>query len=739
MENEQDSGGPGSVVDITSPNGRRPASRKPATRKPRKRAAASKPRKGAAPRRRPAARRRPASGGTTFEGVIRSITGGVTVARAAIAEASGHGASAVWRDGRARFDGLAQDRDPTGARVEEHGPAEEGAHSRRPPRRRGRRFRPAGPQELQEVTRVRLRPSALMFAAAAAVCASALALWQSPSPAAPASARRGDAGRRRLAADASRGRRRRGDRPATAPARDAPAAPRSRGAPGRRGQRAARGRRAGHGRRGRVPLADARGGRAEPGRAGPRRRPRPRALAGAVRGAAARRRAAVLHARVRLRLHALGRRGLLEVAARGAARGRGARHPPLPAAGARRDLLGNRPRRPRTAPGLRSDRGGRVRGGRRREGGSGSRVAGETPWSPKAFYRETGYWRGEGTTVVVQTGGTDPLTGRSFYQIAMASRSLHRSQDMGTLQEPGPNRTEVGWVAGGAGREGKDLFAGVDTRLAAIAAEVPDAARRGEMERRLTRAAELAVQARASLSAPDLGSAAPKIAEALRELRGARELVRPGDGGVAMLLDEKIVIAERALASAASVTLDAIAEREVSSPGESVEVTASVWNAGKEAVEVSAVSLESPDGWSAGAPARAAASRRITSRSGRSPRRSRPSARADRPLLPREADVRRSLRLDGRPARRARRAVPARRLWPRSCGCASPEPRSRSPARCRTGSATRRPARCAGSCARRPPSRSASSRTSSSGGPARRRVTSRSRSPPTRPPPCPAG
>src|SRR5204863_182324 len=50
-------------------------------------------------------------------------------------------------------------------------------------------------------------------------------------------------------------------------------------------------------------------------------------------------------------------------------------------------------------------------------------AAGETPWSPKAFYRETGYWRGEGTTVVIPTGGTDPLTGRSFYQIAMASRS----------------------------------------------------------------------------------------------------------------------------------------------------------------------------------------------------------------------------------------------------------------------------------------------------------------------------
>jgi len=101
MENEHDSGGSGSVVDIssTSGGGRRPARRKTA--------ASRRPRKAAAPRKRPAtprsrrtsssARRRRASGGLTFEGVIRSITGGVTVARAAIAEASGTGASAVLR------------------------------------------------------------------------------------------------------------------------------------------------------------------------------------------------------------------------------------------------------------------------------------------------------------------------------------------------------------------------------------------------------------------------------------------------------------------------------------------------------------------------------------------------------------------------------------------------------------------------------------------------------------------
>jgi LmbE family N-acetylglucosaminyl deacetylase len=223
------------------------------------------------------------------------------------------------------------------------------------------------------------------------------------------------------------------------------------------------------------------------------------------------------------------------------------------------------------------------------------------PWKPKALYQETGYWRDqEATTIILPTGEVDPLTGRSVYQIAMASRSLHRSQDMGQLQEPGPNQTTVGWVDGGAGRAGKDLFAGVDTRLEAIAAEVRDASRRAAMEKSLRRASELAVETRKRLSTPGLSAAVPPLAEALRELTAARALVRPGDGGTAALLDEKIAVAQTALAGAAEVTIDVLAERETTSPGEAVPVTISVWNGGPQAVEVENVSLESPDGWTGG-------------------------------------------------------------------------------------------------------------------------------------------
>ncbi len=223
---------------------------------------------------------------------------------------------------------------------------------------------------------------------------------------------------------------------------------------------------------------------------------------------------------------------------------------------------------------------------------------GLTPWTAGTLLQETGYWDDKGaTTVVLETGRVDPLSGRSVYQIAMASRSLHRSQDMGQLQEPGPNRTSVGWVEGGAGRSGNELFSGIDTRLRAMAAEVRDPARRETISKKLDAVEASVAETRRRASTPGLASVVPALARILSELRGSRALVEDGDGGAAMLLDEKIALAEAALASAAEVTIDAVSAREIAAPGEAFEVSATVWNAGPERVEVQGVTLESPDAW----------------------------------------------------------------------------------------------------------------------------------------------
>ncbi len=81
------------VVSIATSRRKAPARKSTST--------ARRPRKTSAPRKRARAgssrRSRRPSGGMSFEGVIRSITGGVAVARAAIAEASGQGATVVRR------------------------------------------------------------------------------------------------------------------------------------------------------------------------------------------------------------------------------------------------------------------------------------------------------------------------------------------------------------------------------------------------------------------------------------------------------------------------------------------------------------------------------------------------------------------------------------------------------------------------------------------------------------------
>ncbi len=231
---------------------------------------------------------------------------------------------------------------------------------------------------------------------------------------------------------------------------------------------------------------------------------------------------------------------------------------------------------------------------------------GLTPWKPGTLMQETGYWNDkDATTVVLQTGRVEPLSGRSVYQIAMASRSLHRSQDMGQLQEPGPNQTMVGWVDG-EGRSGNELFAGIDTRLRAMAGEVRDPARRETIAKTLDTVEAKVIEARRQVSTADLASFIPALGGILTDLRRARALVADEDGGAAMLLDEKLALAEIALAGAAEVTLDAVSAREIAAPGEAFDVTASVWNAGTTAVEVQSLSLESPEGWTVAAPPAAA-------------------------------------------------------------------------------------------------------------------------------------
>ena len=97
------------------------------------------------------------------------------------------------------------------------------------------------------------------------------------------------------------------------------------------------------------------------------------------------------------------------------------------------------------------------------------REEGLTPWTPLKLYRRTRRNPAD-ATLELPTGGIDPMTGRSYHQIAMASRSQHKSQDFGTLQRAGPAATRARLVLSRVSADGEDdeLFAGVELEVTPV-------------------------------------------------------------------------------------------------------------------------------------------------------------------------------------------------------------------------------------------------------------------------------
>jgi LmbE family N-acetylglucosaminyl deacetylase len=230
------------------------------------------------------------------------------------------------------------------------------------------------------------------------------------------------------------------------------------------------------------------------------------------------------------------------------------------------------------------------------------------PWSATKLYRLL--WGAGDADLLVETGGFDPLLGRSHFQVAMASRSRHRSQDMGVAETPGPRSSRLqlaGHRGFGAEDPGAPLFAGVDTSLVGMAEQAGGGM---AITRSLQAYRDELARARAALH-PERPSAA------LPALRAASAELTASVGEVQRLLDaaawpeaeagwsdllEALIRRERilseALLAAASVIVEVRAERPRVSPGESLEVEVIAWNGGDGRVEVVDLAPRLPDGWS---------------------------------------------------------------------------------------------------------------------------------------------
>jgi LmbE family N-acetylglucosaminyl deacetylase len=193
--------------------------------------------------------------------------------------------------------------------------------------------------------------------------------------------------------------------------------------------------------------------------------------------------------------------------------------------------------------------------------------------------------------LVLETGVLDPLFGRSRYQIAMRSRSRHRSQDMGQAEAPGPQRVALRVLDGAYPAHATSLFAGLDTTLSQRARTVGADAR---LVRELETYERGVQQLRASFNPLRAHELVEPLGRALLLLRGIE-----APAALSFHIAHEIDDVAAALRHAAGLVLDVTADTPMPVAGGTFELTLSLWNGGRSPLEMRAIAPVLPAGWTA--------------------------------------------------------------------------------------------------------------------------------------------
>jgi LmbE family N-acetylglucosaminyl deacetylase len=222
-------------------------------------------------------------------------------------------------------------------------------------------------------------------------------------------------------------------------------------------------------------------------------------------------------------------------------------------------------------------------------------------WAPAKLYESARGFGGRGGgapaagVLRVETGQMDPLLGRSLGQLSAASRSQHRSQEMGAAEAPGPRSTGVLLLESRVG-DAEGIFAGIDTTLVGLAASLPTAARDATSGHLVAYRSAVA-RARDGIGL-DPSGIVDELGEALTHLQAAQQSA----GGSAptelrLALERKAALATEAMMAAAGVRFDVRSEDDLLVPGQTVRVRAELWNGGPLRLERPGVALEALAGW----------------------------------------------------------------------------------------------------------------------------------------------
>ena len=226
-------------------------------------------------------------------------------------------------------------------------------------------------------------------------------------------------------------------------------------------------------------------------------------------------------------------------------------------------------------------------------------------WQARKLYEGGigGFGGSEGAAVRVPTGEYDPLLGMSWLQLGARSRAMHRSQGASQITTdlpPAEGRFRLVDAEPAVKDREADFLDGIDTSFGGLRRFAPGSE---TLAARLAALQARCGAARSAFNPQSPEAAVPALASALTEIRSLRAelgaLVEDARGRAEIdsrLADEE-ADAETAIALAHGLVLEASADDGLVTPGQSLGIALSLANNATRALEVTALELEAPAGW----------------------------------------------------------------------------------------------------------------------------------------------
>ncbi|MGI8470349.1 MAG: PIG-L family deacetylase [Pyrinomonadaceae bacterium] len=229
------------------------------------------------------------------------------------------------------------------------------------------------------------------------------------------------------------------------------------------------------------------------------------------------------------------------------------------------------------------------------------------PWQVLKFYVEQGFRSTEQPTLKINTGAYDFLLGRSYFEIAAEGRSLHRTQEQGSLELKGEHFSGLNLVESKATKiaDEKSVFDGIDTSITSIP--------------KLLGLPE-------DFSKEEFNNAQESVKIALKEYepnnpQGILSNLVKGSWNLWMIMITKCyphfedaekgqnykdaffllltirLEFQKAIRLASGIQIDALADRETAAPNESFQTAVKIFFPDNPNIKVKEIALKSPDGW----------------------------------------------------------------------------------------------------------------------------------------------